>query len=93
MIYRLTKWFPNSEKLFSNEQKDSTDIKNSSLKEPIEQHFNPAFDIKSEDIKSSIQAFDEGDVNSIKFKANLIYKSDLCPVEKYKKLSEDSILP
>lgn len=93
MIYRLTKWFPKSEKLFSNEQKESTDIKNSSLKEPIEQHFNPAFDIKSEDIMSSNQAFEGDDVNSIKFKANLIYKSDLCAAEKYKKLSEDSILP
>lgn len=93
MVYRLTKMFPNSEKLFSNEQKDSTGIKKSSLKEPIEQHFNTAFDYKSEEIKSNNEAFNENEVNSIKFKANLIYKSDLCPTEKYKKLSEDSILP
>lgn len=92
-VYRIAKWFPNSEKLFSNEQTESTGIKNSSLKEPIEQHFNAAFDDKSEEIMSSTQVFDEDEVNSVKFKANLRYKSDLQPVENYKKLSEDSNLP
>lgn len=93
VVYRLAKLFPKSESLFSNDQMESTDIKNSSLKEPIEQHFNPAFDIKSEEVIASSEAFSEDEVNSVKFKANLIYKSDLCPAEKYKKLSEDSVLP
>lgn len=94
MVYRMAKWFPGSEKLFSNEH-SATDIKNSSLKEPIEQHFNAAFDSKSEEISSRNETFRETDANSIKFKSNLVYKSDLeIPrLENYKKLSEDTNLP
>lgn len=88
-VYRVTKWFPGSEKLFSNEQTQETDIKTSSLKEPIEQHFNSAFDSKTEDILSGTQAFSESEISSAKFKANLVYKSELAPAENYKKLSED----
>lgn len=89
MVYRVAKLFPGSQKLFSNDQKDLTGIKTSSLKEPIEQHFNSAFDHKSEEILSH----KEDEISTVKFKSNLIYKSDLHPVENYKKLSEDSILP
>lgn len=90
-VYRITKLFPGSEKLFSNEH-PATDIKNSSLKEPIEQHFNSAFDAKSEEITSSDEVFKEDEIVSAKFKSNLIYNSDLdIPrVENYKKLSEDT---
>lgn len=88
-VYRMTKWFPGSEKLFSNEQTEATDIKTSSLKEPIEQHFNSGFDAKSEDVLSGTQAFNENEISSVKFKANLVYKSDLAPVENYKKLTEN----
>lgn len=89
-IYRITKMFPGSEKLFSSEH-SAIDIKNSSLKEPIEQHFNSAFDSKSEEITSVDQACQEDEIVSAKFKSNLIYNSDLdIPrVENYKKLSED----
>lgn len=88
-IYRITKWFPCSEKLFSNEQTEATDIKTNSLKEPIEQHFNSGFDAKSEDILSATEAFNENEISSVKFKANLVYKSDLVPVENYKKLNTE----
>ena len=89
MVYRIAKWFPGSSKLFSNEHSEP-DIKNSSLKEPREQHFNSGFDIKSEEL--STEAFKENEINnSVKFKSNIIYKSDLEKhrVENYKKLSED----
>lgn len=90
VVYRFSKWFPGSEDLFSNEQEESTtNLKNTSLKDPKEQHFNGAFDISSEEIKSNINAYtSENEVSSIKFKTNLIV--DICPVENYKKLSEDS---
>lgn len=89
VVYRMAKWFPGSEKLFSYEQTEATDIKTSSLKEPIEQHFNSAFDAKSEEILPKTQAFNESEINSAKFKANLVYKSQIIPAENYKKLSED----
>jgi solute carrier family 5 (sodium-coupled monocarboxylate transporter), member 8/12 len=95
MVYRMVKWFPSSEKLFSTEHA-GTDIKNSSLKEPIEQHFNAAFDCKSEEISSRNDAFKEAEANSPSFKSsNLVYKSELeIPrLENYKKLSEDKNLP
>lgn len=91
VVYRMAKWFPSSEKLFSNDRTEATDIKTSSLKEPTEEHFNSAFDAKSEETLSNTQAFNENEHNSVKFKANLVYKSDnmIVPVENYKKLSED----
>ncbi|CRK89018.1 CLUMA_CG002489, isoform A [Clunio marinus] len=97
VVYKISKFFKVSERLFSDEHKEST-VKNSELREPVEQHFNKAFDVKSE---NNIEAFDEDEVNnSAKFKKNLVYKSDLrpkdtykSPVENYKKLDEDSILP
>lgn len=90
IVYRMAKWFPGYERLFSTEH-PSTDIKNSSLKEPVEQHFNPAFDTKSEDIKSNEQIVREDDISNSKFKSNIIYKSEMeiDKVENYKKLSED----
>lgn len=93
VILRVSKWFPGSEKLFSDDRNEETQIKNTSLKEPIEQHFNVAFDDKSEDILSNSQVHNENDNNNDKFKKNLIYKTELHPVENYKKLSEDSNLP
>lgn len=98
-VFRMAKWFPGYEKLFSNEQlDDSSNIKTSSLKaEPSEQHYNQAFDAKSEIVSSSKdEAFkhDEDEIVSVKFKANIIYKSDMeIPrTENYKKLSEDTNL-
>lgn len=91
-VYRIAKLFPGSEKLFSTEH-SATDIKNSSLKEPIEQHFNSAFDANSEEIHSHDQVFKEDEVVSVKFKSNLIYNNsdlDIPRVENYKKLSEDT---
>lgn len=86
-VYKIAKWFPGADKLFSNE----TDIKNSSLKEPVEQHCNPAFDGKSEDIKTNEVSSHDDDESNSKFKSNIIYKSemDIQRVENYKKLSED----
>lgn len=81
IVYKMAQWFPGYGKLFS-EERTKTEIKNSPLKESREQHFNEAFDTKSESIKDS-------DGNN--FKSNIIYKNDLnndC-VEKYKKLSEE----
>lgn len=99
-VYRMAKWFPGYEKLFSIEQSDeSSNIKTSSLKaEPVEQHYNQAFDTHSENICSSKEksrevAFkhDEDEICSVKFKSNIIYKSELEPrTENYKKLSEDT---
>jgi solute carrier family 5 (sodium-coupled monocarboxylate transporter), member 8/12 len=91
VVYRMAKWFPGSEKLFTNDQTEATDIRTSSLKEPIEQHYNSAFDIKSEEILSGAQAFNENETNSVKFKSNLVFTSEkiMVPVENYKKLSED----
>jgi solute carrier family 5 (sodium-coupled monocarboxylate transporter), member 8/12 len=97
MVYRMAKWFPGSEKLFSSEHA-GTGIKKSSLKEPIEQHFNAAFDSKSEEISSrneEVLKVAEAN-NTTKFKSsNLVYKSELeIPrLENYKKLSEDKNLP
>lgn len=100
-VYRMSKWFPGYEKLFSNEDSNETsNIKTSSLKtdEPVEQHYNQGFDKDSEIItsqkdKSTIgQAFErDQDTVSVKFKSNIIYKSELeIPrTENYKKLSED----
>lgn len=85
LVYRITKWIPGSEKLFSNEQTEATDIK----REPIEQHFNSGFDANSEEILSDTQAHNENEISSVKFKANLVYKSDLAPVENYKKLNTE----
>lgn len=86
VVYKMARWFPGSEKLFSIEH-SATSIKNSSLKEPTEQHYNSAFDSKSEEINTS--ASKEDDIN--KFKTNITYKSelDIQRVENYKKLSED----
>lgn len=83
VVYKMAKWFPGSSKLFSSEHTE-TEIKNSSLKEPREQHFNEAFDTKSESIKDE-------DVNNVNFKSNIIYKTELDKhtAEKYKKLSEE----
>lgn len=78
VVYKMAKWFPDAGKLFTDERL-TTEIKNSPLKEPREQHFNEAFDTKSEIIK-------ENDTSN--FKSNIIYKNDDC-VEKYKKLSEE----
>lgn len=86
VVYKMARWFPGYEKLFSIEH-SATDIKNSSLKEPSEQHYNSAFDSKSEEINSSSSK--EDDIN--KFKTNITYKSelDIHRVENYKKLSEE----
>lgn len=94
MVYRMAKWFPNYQKLFSTEPL-AKEIKRSSIKEPIEQHFNDGFDTSSEDTcqmgEHNMQVSKEDEINAVKFKSNIIYKSELeVPrLENYKKLSED----
>lgn len=92
VVYRMTKWFPGSEKLFSKEH-STEDIRNNKLKEPIEQHINNGFDTTSEEAGHNSQSVKE-DENNVKFNSNIIIKPelDIPRLEKYKKLAEDSHL-
>jgi hypothetical protein len=87
LVYKITKLIPGYDRLFSNEQLLTSQIKTSTLKEQstpssseTSSHgeFNHAFDIKSEQTED------------IKFKSNIIsIKTDLSlQPEKYKKLEE-----
>ena len=91
VVYRMAKWFPKSEKLFSKEH-STTEIKNCTLKDPIEQHYNEGFDTNSEEMGSNSIVSKQDDINAVNFKSNIVYKSELeIPrLENYKKLSEDS---
>lgn len=88
-VYRIAKWFPGAEKLFK--ENPATDIKKSIVKEPVEQHFNSAFDTKSEDIKPTVKNVKEEEANASNLKSNIIYKSEMeiHRIENYKKLAED----
>lgn len=90
VVYRMAKWFPRSQKLFSKEP--STEIKKNSLKEPTEQHYNDGFDTSSEEIGQNSQCSKHDDKSAVNFKSNIIYKTelDIPKLENYKKLSEDS---
>lgn len=86
VVYKITKLFPGSDHLFSDERQP-IQIKNSTLKESqeiqVQPQVNLAFDMKSEQIEEN---------SSQLFKSNIIYKAELCTksteAENYKKLEE-----
>lgn len=94
MIYNMTKMFKNSERLFSNEQNNSSEIKNTSLKEQkeAEQHDNKGFDAHDEEIFSNkVKTSPINDPESaVNFKSNIVYSKELNHTEKYKKLDYES---
>jgi solute carrier family 5 (sodium-coupled monocarboxylate transporter), member 8/12 len=90
-VYKITRFFKGSEKLFSNEQINSSEIKNSSLREQneIEQHDNKGFNAEGEDIFNKIKLTPINELdNTANFKSNIIYSNETNHVEKYKKLDE-----
>lgn len=88
-IYKITKYFKGSEKLFSNEQNNTSEIKNSSLREQKEvgQHDNKGFDAQGEIFNKTKSTPVEDSANAAKFKSNIIYSNEKNQ-EKYKKLPD-----
>lgn len=92
MIYKMTKMFRNSERLFSNVHNDLSEIKNTSLKEPREagEHDNKGFEPHGEEMfgnKVRIGSVNEPET-AVNFKSNIVYGKELNYTEKYKKLDE-----
>lgn len=93
MIYKFTRLFRNSERLFSNEQANSSEIKNTSLKEAREasgEHDNKGFEAHGEEIlgnKVKMGSINESET-AVNFKSNIVYGKELNYTEKYKKLDE-----